>query len=309
MKIPRIVRTAVGWGVVVLVGWLFYVTLRENWSNLDGISLGIDVWIVLVALAFIAAVAVSGWLWGLLLGDISRNQHITHAEAVRVHSLSWLLKYIPGQVSSYVNKILWGTQHGFSKKSISTSFVYENVLMVIAGFALSLPVLVVVAGGQDWSLVFAPLLLVTPMLLVLNRRTFLFVLNTFARLLRRSQFSDEQLLTTRQTVKFQLLYTMPRLLNGVGFVLIAQSVLAIEPSMYIGLAATYILASIVGLLAIFVPGGLGVREAVIVAFASVYFPVEQAVVLALVARLIATVSDAGVALVYLALNNGRLKPR
>jgi uncharacterized membrane protein YbhN (UPF0104 family) len=77
--------------------------------------------------------------------------------------------------------------------------------------------------------------------------------------------------------------------------------------MYVGLAAMYIFASVVGLLAIFVPGGIGIREAVIVAFASVYFPIEQAIVLSLVARLYATIADLGVGGVYLILNKGRIQ--
>jgi uncharacterized membrane protein YbhN (UPF0104 family) len=80
-----------------------------------------------------------------------------------------------------------------------------------------------------------------------------------------------------------------------------------RPEWVFGVAATYILASIIGMLAIFVPGGLGVREAVAVALLSAYIPVAQAIVVTLVARLCATVSDALVALIYLVLNKGRLK--
>lgn len=306
MKIPKYIRGLLGWSVVAVVGVFFYVTLKENWSNLEGVNLQFDAWAALGLLAFVVAVVMSGWLWGKLLGAIT-GRTVSTVHAIRIHCASWLLKYIPGQVSSYINKILWGQKNEFSKKVISTSFVYENVLMVIAGFALSIPVLLLIAGDQDWTRIITPLLIALPMLLVLNRRLFLWILNKFARLVRRKAFTQDQLLSPRKTVKYQFLYTIPRLLNGVGFVLIAQSVLSVEPSMYIGLGATYILASIVGLLAIFVPGGLGVREAVIVTFASVYFPVEQATVLAIVARLYATLSDVGVAVIYLILNKGGIK--
>lgn len=307
MKIPKPLKSLAGWAIVALVGFFFYRTLSENWSNIESIDLSFDTSAALGVIVFVIAVVVSGGLWGSLLKSVSTDGGISISEAVRVHCVSWLLKYIPGQVSSYVNKILWGERHGFSKKSISTSFVYENVLMVMAGFVLSLPVLIVVAGGQDWTQLVAPLLVIIPMLVVLNRKAFLQLLNTFARIFRKGSFSNDQLLSTSQTATYLMLYMIPRLLNGIGFVLIAGSFLMIDATMYLGLAATYILASIIGLLAIFVPGGLGVREAVIVTFASVYFPVEQAVVLALVARLYATISDIGVALVYAGLNKGRLK--
>lgn len=308
MKLNKNLRTAFGWVIILAIGWFFYRTLSDNWDNLEGVDLHVDTWATIGLLAFVGAVVTSGWLWGRLLAVLS-GERVGAADAIRIHSASWLLKYVPGQVSSYINKLLWGQRQGFSKKIISTSFVYENVLMVIAGFALAVPVLLVLAGNRDWTQLVVPLLMVIPMIAVLNRRAFLWMLNLFSRLVRRDAFSADQLLASRYTLKYQFAYAIPRLLNGVGFVLIAQSILAVEPGMYVGLGATYILASIIGLLAIFVPGGLGVREAVIVTFASVYFPIEQATVLAIVTRLYATLSDIGVAVIYLILNKGRIRQR
>ncbi|NTW42780.1 MAG: UPF0104 family protein, partial [Cellulomonadaceae bacterium] len=53
-----------------------------------------------------------------------------------------------------------------------------------------------------------------------------------------------------------------------------------------------------GILAVFVPSGLGVRESVFVLIATAYMPVEQAIVIALLARLYSLIGDGVVALVY-----------
>jgi uncharacterized membrane protein YbhN (UPF0104 family) len=92
---------------------------------------------------------------------------------------------------------------------------------------------------------------------------------------------------------------VPRLITAAAFLCVVASLVPIPPEAYIGLAATYILAGIVGLMAFFVPSGLGVREAVIVLFAAAYFPVEVAIVLALAARFYATVADGLLAIIYL----------
>ena len=181
--------------------------------------------------------------------------------------------------------------------------------MVFAGVMLSIPILIA-ASAQIFSqniAILVSLLALAPLLLVFTRPLFYGVLNLLMRKAKRKEFQRSDFLTTGQLLKFQFFYFVPRILNGVGFVLLASTVFVIEPSMYIGLAATYILASIVGLLAIFVPGGLGVREAVIVAFASIYIPIEQAIILSLLARLFATLSDVGVAGIYLTLNKGRIR--
>lgn len=295
------------WFVVLAIGGLFYRALAENMHKLEGIDLSLDAWAVMGTISFTLAVVVSGIIWGHLLTRLS-GKRVSIADAVRIHSASWLLKYIPGQVGSFINKVSWGAKRNISKKAVSTSFIYENVLMVIAGVTLSLPVFLLFVDvlGDNLSL-FIPVLMVIPMAIVLSRKLFYNLLNTLFKFMRQKPFLRSDFLTGNVLIKYQASYLVPRLLNGIGFVLIVQSVVAVSPSMYIGLAATYILASIVGLLAIFVPGGLGVREAVIVAFISVYFPVEQAIIIALVTRLYATISDLGVALIYFVLNKGKIR--
>jgi glycosyltransferase 2 family protein len=306
-KLYRIVAKVIPWVVVLAVAVFFYRTLSDNLHKLEGISLGFDVWALLGIIAFTLAVVVSGLLWGNLLSKLAGREVYT-ADAVRIHAASWLLKYVPGQVGSYLNKLAWGTKQGISKKTVSTSFIYENVLMVVAGITLSFPIVLIFNDAFKGNLsLFVPVLMIIPMVIVFSRKIFYTLLNKAFLFVGKKPFQKSDFLTGFELIRYQLGYFIPRLLNGVGFIFIVQSMLPVSAPMYVGLASIYILASIVGLLAVFVPGGLGVREAVIVAFLSVYFPVEQAIIVALVTRLYATISDAGVALVYLILNKGKIK--
>ena len=49
-----------------------------------------------------------------------------------VHSASWLLKYIPGQAGSLLNKLVWGKDKGFSRTLIVITFIYENIFLQLA---------------------------------------------------------------------------------------------------------------------------------------------------------------------------------
>jgi uncharacterized membrane protein YbhN (UPF0104 family) len=91
---------------------------------------------------------------------------------------------------------------------------------------------------------------------------------------------------------------VPRLITAAAFLCVVESMVGVPSDAYVGLGAIYILAGIIGLLAIFVPSGLGIREGVIVLLASHYFTVEVAIALSLAARLYATVADGLLALVY-----------
>ena len=93
----------------------------------------------------------------------------------------------------------------------------------------------------------------------------------------------------------------PRILNGIGFVLIAATVVVVTPAEWLPFAAAYVLAGAIGILAFFVPSGLGVREAVIVLILSQYIATADAVVISLLARLLSTLGDGVIALIYLGL--------
>ncbi len=294
--------------IVVAVLVFFANTLWSNWQKLADVDLQIDFWAIAAFVSFVLAVVVSGILWGRLANHISTGPAMSMRDAVRIHCASWLLKYIPGQAGSYLNKLAWGRKNGFTKKSITTSFIYENILMVMAGAILSLPIITILIErlpGRTAS--FLPYLLAVLVVIMLSPSVFRWMLNVIMKLAKRDQFTQSDFLSGLNIFRFQIEYLLPRLLNGVGFVLLAVSILpVVEPSMYLGLGASYILAGIVGMLAVFVPGGIGVRESVIVLLASAYMPIEQAVLLSLVARLYTTVADIGVALIYLSLNNWKL---
>lgn len=295
------------WLIVGLVGYFFVHTILDNIQSLKDTQLQLNNEVVIGTSLFVLAVVISGILWGKLINFLSPEVNISMKDAVRIHSASWLLKYVPGQVGSIANKLTWGKKKGISQKSITNSFIYENVLLVLASAILSAPVMVLFQGelGKEVSL-FAPLLIIIPIAFVIYKPIFYRLLNFIFKRIGKKPFRDSDFLSTPQLLKFLVLYSLPRLVTGVAFVCIAVSFLAVEPSMYVGLVSLYILATVVGLLAIFVPGGIGVREAVIVLLASVYFPVEQAVVLSLVARFYATIADIGVGGIYLILNKGKI---
>ncbi len=243
----------------------------------------------------------SGVLWGKIVDKLT-EANIPAREAIRVHLASWLLKYIPGQAGSLINKIAWGRKRDLDGKKITASFIYENVFLLLASTVPTIPILLVALGNKfrESGTLFLPLLIAVPFVaIVLSPWFFTKAINFFFKLAKKQKLKREEMLNSQDNIKYFLLFIIPRIINGAAFVFVAESLINISPSQYLIFASIYVLAGIVGVLAIFVPSGLGVREAVIVLFASAYIPVEQAVLLALVSRFYATVSDILAAMVYL----------
>ncbi|GLI26091.1 hypothetical protein ARHIZOSPH14_03330 [Agromyces rhizosphaerae] len=304
----RLLRKALRWlltvAVVAVVGYFFAATLARNWDDVQAAQIGFDWTWVVATLVFAAAVLVTGLLWGRLLRRLDGTR-ITRTEAMAVQSLSWLLKYIPGQVGSVVNKVLWAGKRGISRTVVIISFVYENVLLQLASIIPSVLILLLALGtdlfGENPATLLLPLLALIPLGLVMWKPFFHRVVNVAARRALKSEVPVEYFLSTPQTLASLAEFLLPRLLNAVGFVILAATVTEVTPAEWLPFGAAYVLAGAIGILAFFVPSGLGVREAIIVLILSQYTTTAQAIVISLLARLLSTIGDAVVALAYLAL--------
>ncbi len=295
----KVFRTIFAWVIIGLITYFFGKSLINNWSQLQDVHLSFNTWSIVSIVLFALAVVWTGVLWGKLISQLSKKP-ITNEEAIKVHSLSWLLKYIPGQAGSLLNKITWAKKRGYSKKLVTVTFIYEHAFLIFASLLLSIPIVAISFFEQTTANlgVFAPLLLAVPLLLLLNQKAFYTLLNYVFKIFKKKPIEKEYILQSKQLFYYVLKFLGPRLVNGIGFIFVVASITYIPEQAYIGLVAAYVLAGAVGLLAIFVPSGIGVREAVIVLFTSQYFSIEVAIVLSLVARLYATLGDGVVALIY-----------
>lgn len=288
--------------VLLVVGYFFGRGLADNWAAVREIRIEVNAWSVGAVLVFSGAVVLSGLLWGHMLGRLDHSR-VTAADSIRVQCLSWLLKYVPGQVGSVANKVVWAGDRGISRTLVVITFVYENVFLLLGSIVPTGVILVLARATPDDSgnlvtTLLPALAALVPLLLVMDRRVFRAGVNLVARRALHRDVPDEYFLRPLDALGYQLAFLGPRVLNGIGFVFIVVSFLDVPSTAYLPLAAAYVLAGAVGILAVFVPSGLGVRESVIVLFASQYMPVEEAIVLSLLARLYSTVGDAVLALLY-----------
>lgn len=303
MPRKRLLRVGVTAVVLGVVAWFFIRSLADNWDAVRQIDIAVNAWSVGSVLLFGAAVVLTGLLWGHMVARLGRTT-VPAADAVRVQCASWLLKYVPGQVGSVANKVLWAGDRGLSRTLVVITFVYENVFLLL-GSIVPAGVILLLAGAfeaTDLDSAASTLLpvaaAVVPLVLLTDRRVLRRGINLLARRVLKRDVPHEYFLGSRDAFGYQLAFLVPRVVNGVGFVMVAVSFLDVSPEAYLPLAAAYVLAGAVGILAVFVPSGLGVRESVVVLLATPYLPVEQAIVLALLARLYSTAGDLVVAAVY-----------
>jgi uncharacterized membrane protein YbhN (UPF0104 family) len=301
----KILKQLVAITVVGSIGYFFINRLTSSWDKLGQTSnFSLTAWSVCSVILMVLAVIASGWLWGKLLNEIEDDYQVSNIEAIRVHVGAWLLKYIPGQIGSVVYKISWGRKHGIAKSKTGWSFVYENLFLAIASTFIP-AIILIAAGGLHHALNY--ILSATVAVLVLaftNKKLLLMLVNLLSA---RIKFIKTMIILDRSTItRFSTIYLIPRFINGLAFVFVAASLFGVSVGNIAPLIAAYTLAGIVGIYAIFVPSGLGVREGMIVVLTAGIYSVEQAALLALVARFYATISDGILALIYIKFTKERI---
>lgn len=298
----RALRAVLLVAVLTTVGLLLGRALVDNWAEVQAQSVRFTWPMVAAVLVFAVAVPVSGLLWGQIVNRLSNGPRAGRREAMAVHSASWLLKYIPGQAGSLLNKLVWGKDKGFSRTLIVITFIYENIFLQLASIVPSVIVLLVVFGSaifeSNAATLVLPLIALIPLIALLDRRIFHRLMAILSKRMLKQELPEEYFLPTRYTALYLAEFLIPRAINGVGFVFVAASFMEVPATSWLPLAATYVLAGALGILAVFVPSGLGVREAVVFIFALQFVTPAQAVLLSLLSRLLSTAADLVVALIY-----------
>jgi uncharacterized membrane protein YbhN (UPF0104 family) len=265
------------------------------------------VWLVLAALLYLAALAFSAWYWYWLLWRFGEKPGLLRA--VRAYYVGHLGKYIPGKALALVirGSLIQSAEVKFGV-AIITAF-YE-VLTTMASGALVAALLFTLwpprFGGLDWDPVFLGLLLVVAAGIPLLPGVF----NRLVRGLAR-RFQHVESFRLPQLRMGTLLLGLA--VTAVGWLLAGLSVWALLQALcpqpqdldLVRLArftAATSLSYVAGFMALVVPGGVGVREYILLQFlpqelaeAGITPAEPLAAVAILVLRLVWTAAEVGAA--------------
>jgi uncharacterized membrane protein YbhN (UPF0104 family) len=212
--------------------------------------------------------------------------------AARIFFVGQLGKYVPGSIWPVVAQMELGAGYGLSRSVIGAAGLLT--LGVAVPVALLLGLLAVPAllssGGSTYLLVFLAL---PAAVVVLSPPVLNPLLDRALRLLRRPAL--EQRLTAATVVRVAALTGASHVLLGVHAWLLARDLGADGPALLLLAVGAFALANVAGLLALPLPAGAGVREAVLVLCLAPVLPVGKSLLLALLSRAILTVGDLAVA--------------
>jgi uncharacterized membrane protein YbhN (UPF0104 family) len=272
----------------------------ENWNEVREASLTLSPFHLILSTIFSVfwyLIQIVAWYLITLRLGIA----IPLLETLKSWYYSQLGKYLPGKVWLFLGRFYFYDSEGKSKKALTVALYFETLTMIMAASLVFLFSLLFLREVKPFYSGISPMALI-PVFVV----AFLFlhpkVLETlFNRILRYLKREPIALAISYPEVLGILgVCVLSWVAGGIGFYFFVDGVFPVPPRYFLFLTGALAISSTLGLVALFAPSGLGVREGVLVYLLSAMMPVPVAVILSVLTRLWMTFIEIGmIGVVYL----------
>ena len=299
-KLIRASLKVLGYILIGLVIFLFSARLAAEWERVASYEIELNYCWGLALLLFAFSVVVSGLFWGQIVSKISPSNKVKRIESLRGHLGAWIFRYIPG-VGTASYKILWGKSHSIRALDVFVAFTYENLFLQVAslgaGFITILVIIDLDLIGANWLAAVLVGALIASFTFVMSKNILRSVITFLVSKRFKNQAVEIPFFGFWQSIAYCGIFVLPRVINGLAIGLVAASFLG---EMGLGdwllIGAAYSIAVAVGILVVFAPSGIGVREATFVGILVIAgFDSLDAILISVAARFVATLSDLVVA--------------
>ena len=274
--------------LVVIIAWYVYQSLHTSILKGNLASLRFDWrWLTLSWLCLAGYYAL--YTLGLDLVMRALGSPSTYLKAFKLNFASNLGKYVPGGFWPALGRAALAPAMSLSRAHAAISMVLEAGFSTAAGiavFAISLAFGGVIPKGLYWwEFVLLALLIVAALHPAVFRRA----LGVAFKVARVKQ--EAPALSYGVSLLLFLVYVLSWIVAGFGMQFFAMALQSDVPFNPLVFAGAYGAASVAGLLVLFAPGGIGVREGVLAALITPVVGPGTSVVIAFAARVWSTLLE------------------
>jgi uncharacterized membrane protein YbhN (UPF0104 family) len=228
--------------------------------------------------------------WWLLMSRLERRS-VSASWSMRVFCLSWVGRYLPASIPHYAGRLIAAPNAGMSRSAVAASLAYENLIVLsVTGIGAAVCLTLATFGGRVpavWIAVGAAIAAAST--LALHPRFIEALVDVSSRLVGRVGALRGHILPFHSILPLMCAYASGFLFAGAAYYLACRAI-GEAPPVLLAFAA-YNLAGAAGMLAVGIPGGLGVREAVVVGIMSVAIEPADALAAAILVRVVSIAAD------------------
>jgi len=288
--------------VATSLGFMLWVLVWQ-WRQIRGLhwdarpSLLLLAVVLLVAMFFLDALG-----WHLVLRALGARANAL--ANIRTWMLSSLGRYMPGAVWGFVGRIAMSTEQGIPATTAVLALYLETLAMCAGAFTVGLPAAILAADFplQPRMAVLA----VALVLLLLQPRTLALLRYIPGKI--GHVFANAKLPSAMRVFALYLYYTGFWAAFGFVFVVFIASLQTVPLQAVLPLGGSMGLSFALGFVAVFAPGGLGVRESALYFLMLPYLPPSACLLIAIGSRLWIMAGEAISLLLALCLWHFRSQP-
>lgn len=250
-------RRVIGIAIILITFFFIGRTLYQNWNKVPFEELEFKITYLIISFVFLIAffiLAPYGWI-SILQGVGGR---LSLKRAIQITSATRLGRFVPGKVWTFLGQIYLAKRYNVSVHKSTLSVVLSTILSILAALIIfSASLFYFVERGLSnkvyFALILFPLCFVALYPPVLSR-----LINLGLKLFKRKPVEFN--LHYKFIIKTLIIYSLSWISQGTSFYFLIRSFYPVIPQLWFPLVGAYSFAWIVGFMAFFVPGGLGVRE-------------------------------------------------
>jgi len=292
-----VLKWVIAFAIFVFLGKMVW----DHWSQVKDASFTFEVFpLILSTLIFAFSYFIQVWAWAII--TVKLGIAIPIRETLESWFYSQLGKYLPGKVWLLLSRFYFYESRGMSRKATSVALYLEMVAVNLAAGLIFLSALVFLKEtgllwfkSQFWWLVigFMSVAFVSLHPWVLQK-----ILNWL--LVRFNKEPISLSVSYLDVLWILLICIVAWLVGGLGFYLFVDSMYPVALQSILFLTGALAISSTLGLIAIFAPGGLGVREGALVYLLSLMMVTPVAVIISILTRLWMTFIEIGlIGVIYL----------
>ncbi len=304
MNIRKTLRIIAAALIIILIGYFYFLEFKKNWVSIQNFKLIVNFYYLIIALFFyLFSYFLETFIWQVCINKHLGRHELNFPQSIAVVNASGLFKYLPGRIWTYATQLLWLKKYDISKSII----LYVNLICILGSLSVSL-YLGLIYLALYTNLISLKVIVLLAVALILFNAVYIIwnslLMNKLIALAGRLFKKEIPLLYESKAliIFIQCVYLCSWALMGFGGYFLAKGIgLDIPSGGMFAILASMSLSWLIGYFAVISPGGLGIREGVMLLMLNNIVNPQTALIFPILSRGMYLISEALLGLLALSL--------
>ena len=280
---------------MLLIGYFYSLEIKKNWAELQNFKFTINIYYLMVSLPlWLLSYLAETFIWKFSINKHLGSHELNFPQSIAIVNTSALLKYLPGRIWTYTAQLVWLKKYNISKSII----LYVNLICILGSVTVSLYLGLIYLALYTNVMNVKMIILSAVVLILLNIMYIIWnawLINKLIAIVGKLLHKEIQPLNnSRSLILFiQFIYVCSCSLAGFGGYFLAKGIgLHIHFTDFFAILASLSLSWLVGYLTVISPGGLGIREGMMLLMLNNVVSAQTALIFPILSRAMYLIAEA-----------------